>query len=419
MSRVSKNESATSRKISSESSSELSQHTSALNVNTNVIYRPKDINPENIEVTDFKIDDSQDVAYVKYLDPTLSAKQNLIIQTGKIKLTGHGIPSLHERFYPTDDKREFLKIPLDPEQKSCTELRFLFEGIDKHFGSNEMKQKLFKKKANKYFYQSTVRSPKSNDDEEDEDNDDNGGKKSKKEDKNKSKGKYGKSYPKYDFIKVKLNFIREGDQRVNKTRLWKVSGDKKEQMFLRTMTEVANAIPFLSEIKMIFYVCKVWINKAPSPGTSHILYGVGLKALAIEYSPSIRGINADTIGFVPSDDDDASEPTDSNKKLKDGKSVVKSDKMKASKNEKNTKTPKLDDEDDDVVPEEEKSLPKNFIDEMNEEDEEDEIPIKKTKKSTKKKKPKVMDDDEEIVEDEEEESKPKKKPKMKTSSKSK
>lgn len=453
----------------SEASEENDEKKSQTNATTNVvnnenknqsepapIYRYNNIKFDNVIVSDLNKEGSQPLAYINYRDSTRGdATVKILVQSGKLKLVSHGIPPLDSErgdgktYYPTDEKREFIKIPLDPEQDTCVALRKFLEKVDLFFGSDDMKKKLFGKKANMYQYQSTIRTPQTNNNNDNDDDDDDDDSKSSKKKGKKNNGK--KEYPIYDFCKMKFNVIKQGEGRVNKTKLKKVDAGIKTQIKADTITEIAKEIRYLSEIKFIFYFNKVWANAAKAPGASFILYGVGFKVMAIEYTPSPnKGLNTDDIDFL-SEEDEEEEIVSPSKKSpkKNSKNLEENneDEKKDSKN--NKKNPKFDDEEDvdeqnnqddnDDDQEEEISVKKSKKNKKNDESEDeenqlneddenndnddDEISIKKSSKKTpnkktNKKNKKSKDKDSEDEEDEDIQPKKKSNKKTKTSSKS-
>uniref|UniRef100_A0A6C0C7U1 Uncharacterized protein n=1 Tax=viral metagenome TaxID=1070528 RepID=A0A6C0C7U1_9ZZZZ len=72
--------------------------------------------------------------------------------TGKISLTPGGIPPIQREHWPDDDKRKFINLPFDDNQRGCRELREFLEKVDAHFESKEMKEKIFGDKTKKYVY---------------------------------------------------------------------------------------------------------------------------------------------------------------------------------------------------------------------------------------------------------------------------
>lgn len=371
------------------------------------VYKLNKINFKRCDISELNKTGIQPIAYVNYEDPDLNTQVKLIGQTEKIIMVSHGIPPLDKPdapkpFYPTDDKRAFIKVPLDNEQKSCNNLRKHLEKGDNYFGSNTVKKKLFGKNADKYVYSPMIKSPAPPE--------------------NPKKDKNGNEYPIYDFVKMKLNYIKE--KNLNKTVLKKVVDKKKVTVEAKTVTEVANEISYRSEAKFLFYYCKIWANTTPPLGSKLIPYGVCLKAMKIEYTPSAKnGINVDEIDF-DSDDDDEDEVDEVETK----KSSKKSSKANTSLNfDSDDENDDDNDEDEDDEPEppkkkskDKKKPSKKAADSDDEEDDEDEDdepePPKKKSKDKKKSSKKVVDSDDEEDEDDEEEEevvKPKKKSKDK------
>lgn len=266
------------------------------------IYRYKDIDFDRIEVSELKEAGKQQLAYINYSDPDLNMETKLLVQSGKILLNSGGIPSLskgddgEKGFYERDDQREFMKIPLDPKNPASCELREYLENLDAHFASNEMKTRLFGADADEYSYQSSIRAPMV------------------KKGKSKSKETDSK-YPKFDSCKMKFNMLIEGKGRKNVTKLYRMENGKRTLVHADTITEIAKEIPFLSEVKFIFYHAKVWVNNAPAQGATVILYGIGFKLIAIEYTPGkSKGVDPDTIDFISEEEDDEEASTQAKSK---------------------------------------------------------------------------------------------------------
>ena len=409
------------------------------------VYRCKDVDFSNAQASELNKEGTQPLSYINYSDPVLNAETKILVQSGKFKVTGHGIPNLTDEtskggnFYPDDSKREFIKIPLDPEQPACVELRKHFEEADEWAGSDEMRNQLFGKRADKYEYQPCVKTP------EPRDNDD--------DDKKSSLKKFKKEYPIYSYIKMKFNMRQTGKERVNITRLKKVDGKTKNFVKAKTITDIANEIRFLSEVKIIFYYNKIWANKTPAQGAKKIMYGLGFKIIAIEYTPNVgKGLKSEDIDFLSEEEDGEETPTKekSGAKFDDDDDDSKDDEdedEKPSKKSKSKKPKKGRDEEEEEDEEEEDDKPqkkgkgkdkkpKKSSDDEEDEDEkdedeqdgedeeedEDEPVVKKGKKANDKKasdkKSKKPKDDDDEEESEEREIKPKRKSKGKSSSKS-
>jgi len=329
---------------------------------------------------------SQPMAHINYFNTKLQSDTKLLCQTKKIKITGHGIPPLHDEYCPDDAKREFMKIPLDDSQEGCSELREHLEAADAFYGSAEMKAKLFGKKAGDYEYQTCIRTP-ANKDEDDED-DKKKKKKGSKEDGDKKK------YPVYDYCKMKFNMSntrskdgkKSKEAAVNLTKLKRQNSDGTTTVTpAKTITQISEMIPFQSEVTIIFYHTRVWAMKTKLNGKR--LYGVALKMMFILYTPAAnRGIKSDDLDLLPSEEDDG-DAKPAKKTAKPAKSA------KSAKPAKSSKKAKLDDDEDEEAEEPEE--------EAEEVEDQEEIPVSK-----KKKKSKAVEEEEEA---DEEEVKPKKK----------
>ncbi|AGC01838.1 hypothetical protein H012_gp625 [Acanthamoeba polyphaga moumouvirus] len=368
------------------------------------IYRYKNVNFNNVLVSELeRKPKAQPLCYLNYKDEK-HGDTKLLVQSDKLKITDHGIPGIHEQYYPDDSKREFIKVPLDNGQDACRKLRKHFEEADQFFGSNKLRKKIFGNNADQYQYQPIIRTPQEQNNDE-------------------KKNKSGEDKPKHDFVKLKFNMAGSGESRVNRTKLFQIKSEKeKEPINADTITEVANHIRFQSEIKFIFYYVKIWANSSKTQGLNKYLYGVGLKVMAIEFVPNKgKGIDIDNLEFDESDDDDENEDNVSPKKSKSKLDDDDDDDDNGNDNNENG-----DENEEDEEPEEKqdkKSSKKKVVEEDAEEEEEQPKSKKKDDKKSKKpvkKSSKKVESEEEEEEEEEEEVKPKKRSsKNKSPSKSK
>ncbi|AKI80238.1 hypothetical protein QJ850_gp461 [Acanthamoeba polyphaga mimivirus] len=372
-----------------------------------IIYRLNTIDCDRIDIADWNKDGKQWNAWLNYQDPNLNSNTKMLFQTKTIELKHHGIPRIGEgddAFIKSDADREYIKIPLTPEEPGCKELEQQFQALDEYFSSDEMCTKLFGKRANGYKYVTCVKTPKIKDDSDSDSDDEDNKKKKKKNTKNK-----GKQEDPVKFIKAKFNMIQDNGKKINRTKLIKSSGGKKEEINADTITEIANEVRFLSKTKYIILVNRIWAAKSALPGAEKKMYGLGVKVLAIEYTPGTSsGLNSKNLAFM-SDDEDEEEvvkPTKSpNKSSQKQKQKLDSDdednddgkekeddeeEPKSSNKSSNKKSKKQDDDDEDE----------------DEEEEGEKIEVKKSSKKSSKKASKKQDSDEE---DEEEVVKPKKK----------
>ncbi|XWV24881.1 hypothetical protein QJ856_gp0902 [Tupanvirus deep ocean] len=220
------------------------------------IYKYDEIVLNNVRITDLNTGGCQPIAYINYEDNIRRCSTKLLVQSDYIKITQYGVQ------YFGDVNEEAIKIPLDPAQKSCMDLKNHLQKIDEFFGAENLRIGLFGKKANQYVYQPCVRSTN------------------------------GKEY-----CKMKFNFILDNKKRINKTKIYDVNGNinqnientltkdnniqNRNQITADTMADIAENIPFYSTIKFIFYYSKIWVNKKIINNESKKRYGVGLKIMAI------------------------------------------------------------------------------------------------------------------------------------------
>ncbi|MEM0354192.1 MAG: hypothetical protein QXW79_01285 [Thermoplasmata archaeon] len=322
------------------------------------IYKYKDIDFSNIEVSELNKEGTQPLSYISYNDPIRNMRTRILVQTGRIKLTSHGIPPLDREdsknhYYPDDSKREFIKIPLDPDQPACVELKKFLEKVDSWAGSSEIRRRLFGKKEDKYEYQSCIKIPLRRDDDESND---------EKIDNVKNER------TSVEYVKMKFNVVQQGKERVNRTKIVKnIGGKQREQINANTITDIANEIRFLSEIRLIFYFSKIWANKIPAHGASKIMYGIGFKVMAIEYTPNIRNnIDLDNIDFLSDEEESKVNESVKNNVKKDSKDKDNEEEFKSKDDEKKIKNEDIEEE---------------FKKEDNEQDDEKDISGMSTKKS--------------------------------------
>ncbi|AEQ60698.1 hypothetical protein [Acanthamoeba polyphaga mimivirus] len=372
-----------------------------------IIYRPNTIDCDRIDIADWNKDGKQWNAWLNYQDPNLNSNTKILLQTKTIELKHHGIPRIGEgedAFIKSDADREYIKIPLTPGEPGCEELEQQFQALDEYFSSDEMRTKLFGKRANGYKYVTCVKTPKIKD-ESDSDSDDEDNKKKKKNTKNKGK----QEGPPVKYIKAKFHMIQDNGKKINRTKLIKSSGGKKEEVNADTVTEIANEVRFLSKTKYIMHVNRIWAAKSVLPGADKKMYSLGVKVMAIEYTPGAStGLNSKNLAFM-SDDEDEEEvvkPTKSpNKSSQKQKQKLDSD-DEDSDNEKEKEKEEDDEEEHKSSNKSSNKKSKKQDDDEDDEEEGEKIEVKKSSKKSSKKASKKQDSDEE---DEEEVAKPKKK----------
>jgi len=325
------------------------------------------------------IQKEQFYSFLKYKNKS----SDLLVKFGPTKFTEGAIPNLHEKFFPSDDKRLFLNYPNDPSQPECGHVFKMGRELDKEFSSDEFKKKLFaplsdgmKKKMDKYVYSPIVKEV---------------------EDEMKRKFESLKIKLKTDFntkeLKTALYYnvdkldkdgepVKDEDGKVVKVP---------KKIPVKTVTDMHKYFNWNSTAQLVVRVAKVWMMKTPLGMDKKYLYGVTLEAIQIhvlekheskssdEYeefafgsNDSVETIEKKTKKVVASDDEDDEAP------------VV--EKKKASK--------QTDDDEDD-----EEDSDKDVKEADSEEDAEvEEQPVKNSKGKGKKKKI-VSESDEESEED--------------------
>ena len=254
---------------------------------------------ENICIDELKKEGQQDMAYINLNDTVTKQKKSITVQTsGQIKMVGGGIPQLDSERkkttgketkgnFPDDTKREFIKLPLDPEQPACVKLRNFMERVDEYFGSEEVRKKVFGANASKYEYLACIREPQEGGDDD-----------------NTPKDPTKPQYIKYDTCKMKFNMEWGSDPRKCITKLKKVVDGKKTPVTANTITDIAKEIRYQSNIKLVFQFTKLWANKTATPPSKFRSYGVGFKIIAIEYEPSIATFSRNDASFDSNSDED-------------------------------------------------------------------------------------------------------------------
>ena len=172
------------------------------------------------------------------------------IQPGPIRLTSFGIPRIHEDYCPDDTRRGFIKIPIDVNQKSCSEFRDFLSRADDYFGSIEFKKKIFGSKYDRYEYQPMIRAPQEYDDD---------------------------IRVCYKVENVNVKFMMKYDSNGIKTgETTTIIKNNNKILPTKTITDITKYIRFNTTINPTIIIHKIWAGKAPCPGAKFISYGVGL-----------------------------------------------------------------------------------------------------------------------------------------------
>ena len=197
-----------------------------------------------------------------------------LIQFPFIHLECYGVPSKND-FYKEEYQRQFIKLPLNQANSEVKSLTDFLGKIDKRFGEKKMCEKLLGKKI-AYNYQPLVKYPKDTDGEVDED--------------------------KLPYVKIKLasdyetgNIITAVFKQIDKHTRELVSGTSNIDGFYE-------AVKFLSCVKCIVSVCKLWNNDA------NTMYGISLKLVKVLVDPPpVKPLTVfikDASAFVDSESDE-------------------------------------------------------------------------------------------------------------------
>lgn len=270
----------------------------------------KSVIAEDIHFTKLEKNDrnnAQKISFVRYRNPPYG-DTSLVIQTPKIRLSQHGIPSLG-KFYKKDEDRQFIKLPYDPSQLDTLLFRDKLLEIDTMVQSR--KQELIGKHADKFVYSSLVKTPQDTTSIDDDDDDD--------DDKKKKPQKQQKDRFLYTKAKFDINFdTKQLNTTVYRTLTpeeAKEKGVKREKMGdIKTMEQLADFVKFNSTVRLLVMVNKLWAATAADK-TGKYGYGLGLKIIQIEVEHSeSKGSVKDSFkddAFIDDDDYQNDLPADS------------------------------------------------------------------------------------------------------------
>jgi hypothetical protein len=196
------------------------------------------------------------------------------LQGPEMQIFSGGIPNAHPKYFPTDDKRMYVKIPEDTRNPNSVAFFAKLDALDAYMQSDEAKTKLFGKLtiAKAYEYQPIVRSPADDDAELDDED------APKKEVKDKG--------PKPRFIKVKIATNYKSKTIETKIFVKDATGVRVRvpQDQLKTVDDVKSHIRFMSTIAPIIVAQKVYAQKNKT-GNNPKKYGVTFKLHQVVCNP--------------------------------------------------------------------------------------------------------------------------------------
>jgi len=320
----------------------------------------------------------QGISYPRYKYPKMDKESNLVYTTGEIKLTQYGLPSLKANMknvkmkgwtgYENDKARGFIKVPIDPEQESCTEVAETLSAIDDVATDEKTKVSIFETsaKAKLFAYQPIIREPQE-EEAVDEENDT----KAKSGEKTEKK-------PKFKYFKVKLDREYGTDEILTKVFVKRKTDDGFElsQVNVKTETELEEYLTWGSTIRMIVLVNKLWADATKKTGATSKMYGITQKVIQLEIQPkeTTGSVRSDLSSYA-FDDDDVPVKQVSSKPSKVSQHVV----QQADDEEEE----QAEQEDQETVEQEEQEADEAEEQEAQEEEQEDEEEIEEVKPTKK------------------------------------
>lgn len=231
-----------------------------------------DVEFSNIRVSELHKNLSQPTAFIEYkYDDNIFSR--LDVQIEPIILTSYGVPSRNDKFYSSDACRNFIKIPLDPNQEEYIKLRKHLEAADVWAGSDEIRKKLFGSRWKKYIYHPVIKSFTPCEEEEII----NTNKKQR--------------LIKMDYVKMKLDLEKSVDNVFNVKQIFNNSLNR--YINPCTLDHLTSQIKYMSKIKILFSYNKIWCSQSPLIESNKFMYGLGLKIQHIEYGSGLYN-NIDT-----------------------------------------------------------------------------------------------------------------------------
>ena len=225
----------------------------------------------------------------------------LQLDSTKLNTIKSGIPQIHDKYAPTDDKRQFLNHPLDITTANGKKQLKAFKKIDEFMSSKETKKTIFGDKYKNAVYIPLARVPKpkekldrngkpktlvpflkcvfkfSRGGKPDDDDDDDDDKKKKSKSKDKKKGKQT----------LETYITVDGKEPKN---------EDGEPLKLASMTDVETIIPWGSTIKHIIQMRSIWIGEEDEDG--RIKYTLRIRIIKLDTVPGKGRSNPKTMKFL-------------------------------------------------------------------------------------------------------------------------
>jgi len=274
-------------------------------------------------------------AFPKYVyssgkDGKASDGEKFIVVTGRIKMTKGGIPKIHPKYRPTDDKREFFWLPWDESQEACNELFGMFNTIDDDFhtrvNTKKNKDGLISKinpdgnvvPMPELKYERTVRMSQVDDD---------------------AVGKDGKKLEPYKRLKVRLATSYEADANTPHKILTKLFLLKKRTPEVtNTVSDVEKSFCWNCTAQFVLEISKMYVMKAKDDnGTRKTGFTVKCLQIIVHEKPdSKQSVYEQFSNRVVADSDDEEE----NNEEKEEANEEEQEETKSTGSKKNTKSGK-------------------------------------------------------------------------------
>lgn len=273
---------------------------------------------------------SQYIAYPKYTYKDKNGDEvesNLVVKTGPIKIVSGGIPKLTEKskeWFKKPEDRAVFKIPLDPEQPSAVDVQHMCEQLDEYIIKHKEEVLKGMKNPKDIDYTSIVREPQENEGDFSDD---------EKSSKSKS-GKAKKTYPKYKYVKVKLDV--DFNTKDILTPIYVVNEETKEmeRVNVKSVSDVEKYFTWNCTAQFVIMPNKMWVMKTKDKSGKRS-FGIGLKCLQIAITE--HGTKGESTRDEYQDyafgDGASSSKKDSKKKNEDKKPVTKGKKKEEPKDE--------------------------------------------------------------------------------------
>lgn len=219
--------------------------------NKSIICNPIEFDTNNLEISELFMDGLIPTAFVNYKN----MGRPMSIVTKSIQITSYGIPPLKSAkggYCENDSQRQYINIPLDPDQSACIELRDALSRIDNYIGSDDFKKKFFgPKRWDRYAYKPIIR----------------------------SKGAYEDDNSEEDYPKKSIQFlppyckVKLVTENYNNKTIVKFNGKK---MPINSITDITKYVGYKCMATFTIRIHKIWAQKCAMQGHSKILYGTGL-----------------------------------------------------------------------------------------------------------------------------------------------